>query len=360
MKTAYLVRYGAFGDMINFSAVLPALRELGYRVTVETNWKGVQILSENPHIAELIGFEPWQRCKTAKEVNEWVQRLDDTARRVDLYVNFSQSLEGALIEPETKPSYLWPLWLRREKNAQTNYYDQTMRWCGLTAQKYMGRRGEIWFSCDEHRHVLRQLAPYKDRHVTVWALRGSMHQKAVAPLAPKIVNAWLDRHPEAAVITTGDEFCHQFEWDYPNGETIRPDAGLGDGTARLIHKSGRWPFRQAVNTARYANLVVTPETGLGIAAGAMGVPKIMMLTAASLKNIVGNDIHDYSVQSDAWCSPCTRAIYNTDHCDVDAETGLPICVNFSADTILERMEQAYGVRDLPQRHEAPGAGPAYM
>ena len=193
---------------------------------------------------------------------------------------------------------------------------------------------------------LDYLEQFKDNYVILWAIRGSMYQKAMYPIAEEICTEFIRRHPETVIITTGDKFCQQWEWDHPN----------------VIHKSGRIPFRQALNMAKYADMVVTPETGLGIGAGAFGVPKIMLLTAASLTNIVGNDENDYSLQSPAYCSPCFRAIYNTrncplgqprflngkiiDHMPIDEYgkeelTQLPICVDFPAEMVLERMEEAY-------------------
>ena len=91
------------------------------------------------------------------------------------------------------------------------------------------------------------------------------------------------------------------------------------------------------------DMVITPETGLGIGAGAFGTPKIMLLTAASLRNIGGNDDNDYSIQSPAYCSPCTRAIYDTDYCELDEKGGC-IRVNFPMEMVLDRMQVVYDAR----------------
>lgn len=355
---AYLIRYGAYGDHINTTCVVKALDLDGWHITYEYNYKGAQIHAQNPRIDEHIVFEP-SDIREREEAAAWVKRLDGLKNSYDLVCNFSNSLENTLIAAESSPEYFWPLAMRRAKNTRTNYYDQSMIWAGLTAEKYMGWSGELFFSSEEHAHVRKQLEPYRDKYLILWALRGTMYQKAMYPIAADICNAFLDRHQEAVIITTGDDFCKKWEWEYPNGKTISPANGLGED-ARLIHKSARMPFRQAMNIARYCSLVVTPETGLGIAAGAMGVPKIMMLTAASLKNIVGNDKNDFSLQSEAWCSPCTRAIYNTNNCPISLSTGLPICVNFDRDRVLSRMEDAYGLRYLQNWNEPSDARPAYM
>jgi len=360
MKTAYLVRYGAYGDHCHMSNVIKALDELGYNITFEYNYKGAQIHTYNPRVNTHKVFEPSEQLKTKKSIRDWHLRLNAYQDNYDLYVNFARSLEDGLIASEDTPEYFWPLKDRRAKNAHVCYYDRSMIWAGLTDKKYMGWTGEIYFKKEEHDHVRKQLEPYRDKFVILWALRGTMWQKAVCHIAKDICNEWLDKHPDSVIITTGDAPCKEWEWVSGHGTTIAPERGLGDGSASLIHKSGRMPFRQALNIARYVNLVVTPETGLGIGAGVLGVPKIMLLTAASLKNIVGNDKNDFSLQSDAWCSPCTRAIYNTKSCTINPETKLPICVDFDKDRVLNRMEEAYELHYMQNWDEPSDERPVYM
>ena len=364
MKRVYLVRWGAYGDHIHMSNVIRAFDEDGWHITCEYNHKGAQIHSYNPRIDVHKYFEPTKdNFNGSKKFYSFLREKERIINdNYDHFVNFGHSLENTLIEPERQSSYFWPLWLRREKNTNICYYDQSMIWSGLTDQKYMGGVGEIWFTEEEHEHVWNQLQPYRDKFVIVWALRGTMWQKAVCHIAKDIVNDWLKEFPDTVVITTGDDFCQKWEWVSPIGTTIAPEKGIGEG-ATLIHKSGRMPFRQALHFARYADLVVTPETGLGIGAGAMSTPKIMLLTAASIKNIVGNDKNDYSLQSDAFCSPCTRAIYNTLSCPVNKQTELPICVDFDKNKVLEKMREArtnhemYHVQD---RHDLPGSGSVFL
>ncbi len=325
MKTVYLVRYGAYGDHIHMSGAIRAFKETGYRIVCEYNWKGIQIHRYNPLIDEHIYLEPMAKEHSNNDPMWLITRHKQIARQVKLFVNFQGSLEGALIADEGSPEYFWPKYLRNEKNTGICYYDQSMRWAGLTGKEYQGRTGEIYFKKEEHEHVKKRMKEYEGKFVIIWALRGTMWQKAVYPIAKDVCDEFLSRHPNTVIITTGDEFCKQFEWEHP----------------QVVHKSARVPFRQMLLMTRYADLVVTPETGLGIGAGAYGTPKIMLLTAASLKNIVGNDKNDFSLQSDAWCSPCTRAIYNTDSCMINAENSLPICVAFDKDLVVSQMEKVY-------------------
>jgi len=336
MKKVYLSRSGAYGDHIHMSNVIKAFDEEGYHITLEYNYKGAQIHSYNPRIDKFVYFEASDPKYKDKDVEFFYNRTKKIKEENELYINFSGSLEDALIAPENKPEYFWPLKMRRAKNANICYYDQSMIWAGLTDKKYMGWTGEIFFPREEHHFIKRYLEPYADNFMILWVLRGTMWQKAIYPIAKDVCNEFIRMHPKTVIFTTGDNFCKKWEWEHP----------------RVFHKSGKIPFRQALLMAKYVDLVVAPETGLGIGAGAFGTPKIMLLTAASLKNIVGNDKNDFSLQSDAWCSPCTRAIYNTRNCPVDSNTKLPICVNFDKKRVLQRMDEVYNLK-FPRNWSEP-------
>lgn len=359
MGDVLIVRWGAFGDHVHMSNVIRAFDEDGWNVSVEYNSKGAHIHKANPRIKRHLIFETGTADVVAK-VRENPMFLNDhieaVGRNYDRTVSLQGSLEDALIEPSRSHQYQWPLWKRRLKNANICYYDQSMIWAGLTDKKYMGRTGEIYFTNEEHQMVGEWVERRKEKYVVLWCLRGSMYQKAVYPMAQEVIGKFCEKHPEALVITTGDDFCKQLEWDHP----------------QVMHKSGAWPFRQTALLARYVDMVVTPETGLGIVAGVFGTPKIMLLTAASLKNVVGNDENDFSLQSPAWCSPCTRAIYDTDHCEhwgdrkdffsTHSEEGhpLPICVNFNPEEVLARMEEVYAMRIRRKQYDPTDRRPVYM
>jgi ADP-heptose:LPS heptosyltransferase len=345
-KKVFILREAAFGDHIHMSAVIRAFYEEGWEVSMCYNFKGAQVQSSNPMITHHHYFESSAKDATMEHRKKHIEFLKRARDEHDRFVSLQQTLEEALIPGEHRSEYFWPLWLRRAKNSDINFYDQSMICSGLTDKKFMGRTGDIFFERHEHEFVVDWLQQFKDKYIILWAIRGSMYQKAMYPLAKPVLDEFIKRHPETVVITTGDKFCQQWEWDHP----------------QVIHKSGRIPFRQALNIAKYVDMVVTPETGLGIGAGAFGVPKIMLLTAASITNIVGNDPNDYSLQSPAYCSPCFRAIYNTrncpmgparyingkiiDHMPIDEYgkeevTRLPLCIEFDPEVILEQMEKIY-------------------
>jgi ADP-heptose:LPS heptosyltransferase len=332
MKTAYILRHGAFGDQAHCSHLPKILKEEGYHVSFEYNWKGAQLHKYNPFIDNHVFFEPPVEWFTLANENVRIalyQKHRELKKRYDLVINLGGSLEGELIPGEASPSYYL---FKRSKSqfADICFYDQTVKWAQMP-KKYYGRSGELYFPKQEHDHVIDWYKKYEGKFLVIWALAGSMQQKAIYPWAKQIIDEFHSKHPDSIFCITAGKEHNDKAWE-------------NEYTVNLV---GKLPFRQIALMTRYANAVVTPETGLGIIAGSFGTPKIMLLTAASIKNIVGNDKNDFSLQSHAWCSPCQRAIYNTDYCE--CKDGHPICVNFNKDLVVRRIEEIYHSGIVPER-----------
>ena len=53
-KTVGIVRYGAFGDIIQASSLFPVFKDLGYKVCVNVTETGHNLLLHNPYVDQLI------------------------------------------------------------------------------------------------------------------------------------------------------------------------------------------------------------------------------------------------------------------------------------------------------------------
>lgn len=334
MRRVYISRFGAFGDQTHASHIPRIFKEEGYHVTFEYNYKGAQLLALNPFIDKHIFFEPPQSW-IENHQSTLIERYHKVKALKNLYdrvVDLSGSLEGALIPGEAEPDYYRFKKYKSKHFSNICFYDQTVKRCFLP-EKYFGRVGEIYFKKAEHDRVIDWYKPIEDKFVIIWALAGSMQQKAIYPWVRPVIDEFHANHPDTIFLLTA-------------GPEHKDKAWENEYTINLV---GKMPFRQIALMTKYANAVVTPETGLGIIAGSYGTPKMMLLTAASLKNIVGNDKNDFSLQSQAWCSPCQRAIYNTDYCQT--KDGHPICVYFPKDIILRKLEEMYQYDYIPNREK---------
>lgn len=350
MKRVYLVRYGAYGDHLHMSPVIRAFKEEGWHVTFEYNHKGSQIHAYNPYIDKHCYHEP-SAPVYAKDPDANIKltnRFKEIEKNYDRFVNFKGSLEQSLIVSENSPEYHLPKSIRNRMFGNISFHDQSIKWAGLP-EKYHGRVPEVYFRRKEHEHIKKLLRPIVDKgkHIMMWSIAGTMWQKAIYPWAKEVCDEFQRRHPNVVIILTAGPEYKKFGW----GVDYKAD---GWQESPVINVIGIWPFRQALLATRYVHSLVTPETGIGIGAGAYGTPKCMLLTAASLKNIMGGHKNDFSIQSDAWCSPCHRAIYNMDTCDTKevkdavcsySETKhsdrLPICVFFDKEKVLDQMEKMY-------------------
>ena len=149
------------------SGTIKAFKEAGYHVTVEYNWKGGQIHAANPLIDTHVRMEPTAKEHVGKDPMWLANRHKEISKQVSLFVNFQGSLENALIAGEGSPEYFWPKYLRNEKNTHICYYDQSMKWAGLTGKEYEGRTGEIYFTKEEHDHVKDQMKEYEGKFIII-------------------------------------------------------------------------------------------------------------------------------------------------------------------------------------------------
>lgn len=328
-------------------------------MTFEYNIKGAQIHAFNPYIDKHVVHEPEKGLYTREEdaCFRHYQKQKRIKKEVDHFVDFGGSLEESLIASERHPDYFLDKATRNKRFGQICFHDQSVKWAGLP-EKYYGRRSEIYFRKKEHDRVKEILEPIRAKYpfLMMWSIAGSMWQKAIYPWAQEVCDEFMRRHEDVYLFLTAGPEYKDMMWS-------------GDRVYNCLEK--KHPFRQVLLMTRYINLLVTPETGIGIGAGAYGTPKIMLMTAASVKNIVGNDENDFSMQSEAWCSPCHRAIYNMDTCntlpvqrecvvghsenpDEKRQTAreLPICVFFDKNKVLEQMEKIYGLRHMPD-YSAP-------
>ena len=63
-NTVCIVRYGAFGDIIQASSLFPKFKEQGYKVCVNVSESGHSLLKNNPYVDQLI-VQKTDQCLSA-------------------------------------------------------------------------------------------------------------------------------------------------------------------------------------------------------------------------------------------------------------------------------------------------------
>lgn len=321
MKKALISRYGAYGDIIHCSHLPRLLKEQGFDIVdFETNHKGTQILCDNPFIDNLLYFEPANHTEIMQTPNLLSKHWDVISEGYDKFVNLYHSLEHAIIAMESDPEYYMHE-SAREEYRNINFYDQTTKWAGYP--ELVGKyRGEVWYTDKEYDLVEKDMAKYKNKFVVMLNLSGTtIHKRFV--IAPQVIDYIVNKYKDAYIILTGDETCKEIKIE---GKNIRSIAG-------------KKPFRQALLMARYVDLLISMESGIAVGANAWGTPTIQLMTSSSLVNHPNYCKGDFSIQSPARCSPCTKGPYRFIGCP--HKDGYPLCVYFDVDEVTKKVDEVY-------------------
>jgi len=114
---------------------------------------------------------------------------------------------------------------------------------------------------------------------------------------------------------------------------------------RVYSALGNAPYKQIILMSKYVDLVIGPETGLHVAAGMWGTPKIQFCNMSNIKQLCQHHKNDYSVQSECECSPCHRMVTKIFDCEniiVSNYELIPACVmKFNYNEIMNNVDKIY-------------------
>lgn len=330
MKKALIFRIGAYGDMIHLSFLPHLLKNKGFdKVDVETGIKGFRILVNNPfidnlgiYVSELTGDT--KSRQTADNPLMLKKHLEILAMHYTKFFFLGGTIESDILKMENQNDYYEPDWIRRDKYAHINYYDQTCIRTGYPDE--VGKwQGEVYFTDEEHNAVEEYISKYKNKFIVLINVAGTSGHKQFVQ-AKEVAKKILDKYKDALIITTGGK-----EYEDKNLKD------LSDKRVRTI--IGHQSFRQALLLSKYVNCVIGMESGLMVGANMWGTPTIQLMTAASLENHTKYAKNDYSLQSPAYCSPCCKGPYQYIGCPM--KEGYPLCIYFDTDKILKQVEKIY-------------------
>lgn len=319
-----IIRHGAIGDAIMATAVIPYLRQEKYEIDFYTNERGREVVKHDPRIQNIIIHD---ENIAIEDLFEHWQKVGEPYDKV---VNFHDLMENRVLFAYPQPEYFWPVRKRRELVGNKNYIDLHIERAGYKPQLGM-RAPSLCLSKEETMKGKAWQRKHKNHFKVVWALAGSSIHKVWRYFEP-CAREFLARHKDAWIFTVGDYSCKLLTFAHER-----------------VQNTMFWemPFRDTMILTKYADLVVGPETGTIIAAGAFGTPVLCLLTHSSKYQVTGTFKNDYSVQAPTWCSPC-HLLHKFAHiwrhvCQVGTNPDLPRCCEHGLGDVLEKMEQAYGL-----------------
>jgi ADP-heptose:LPS heptosyltransferase/predicted SAM-dependent methyltransferase len=302
-KTCAVVRYGAFGDCIQASSILPWLKSQGYHITFYCSDHGYPVIQHDPNIDRFI-LQGRDEVPPQFLHEFW----EYTKKKYDKWINLSESVEGTLLAMAGRANHSWPDSVKA-KVMDRNYIEFTHDLAEVPPP-YQPK----FYSTLEERAWARKQANQFGRRNILWSLSGSSVHKTW-PHLDAIIARTLLTYPDVHFVLVGDEMSQILE--------------AGWEKEKRVHlRSGKWSIRESMAFAEVAGLIIGTETGLLNAAGSMETPKIVTLSHSSEEMLTKHWKNTISLSQPkgGGCpkQPCRMLHFNWDHC-MKHETGTALC-----------------------------------
>lgn len=288
LPTACVVRYGAFGDLVQTMSIVTRLKKDGYHVTLICQHPGGEIVIHDPNVDRLI-VQTQNQIPIGHLGLFWMWFESHGAiggKRFDKWVNLTESVESNLLISPGNVKFAWHP-AARHQFMNHNYLEFQHKIGDVpyepTFKFYPTKEETQWR--DQERARMRKHGI--DKYI-LWALAGSSRTHKVYPHAPAIWEHVLKHYPGWGVMTVGDPSCVDFEKGH-------------DGKTRMWCTSSRYSMRQVLTMLETADVVVGPETGVMSAAAFYSMPKVVFLSHSTIENLT----RDWLNTTSLW-APRTR------------------------------------------------------
>src|SRR3984885_9867762 len=307
-KSCGLVRYGAFGDLLQASSVFAGLKAQGYHVTLYTSPPGDEVVRNDPNI-DAFYYQDKDQVPNHLLGEYW----DYHRKKYDKWVNLSDSGEGSLLAIPGRTQHHWPPAIRH-KIMNMNYLELQH------AIAEVPHKPQIrFFPTEDERTWAKKQRAKMGEYVVAWPLAGSSVHKTHACLDNVIASLMLD-FPNVDVVLLGGEAAKILEQGWEK--------------EKRVHRTcGQWSIRQSLAFMATVDMAIGPETGLMNAASQFDYPKVVLLSHSTHENLTRDWTNVYPIWSENTHCPgrgrneapaCHQMHYNWSHCQ-KAETSTAQC-----------------------------------
>lgn len=328
---ALVIRYGAIGDQIIASSVLPLLREEGFHVTYNTTPDAREIMRHDPHVDEWL-IQDKDQVPNAQLGPYW----ESLRERYDRIVNLCESVEGSLLALPGRLNHAYSQ-ETRNRLLNRNYIEVTH---DIAAVPYVFRP-KFYATAEELRWGRGEKARM-GTPLVMWAINGSSPHK-VYPWT-QIVCAWLLQKTPCQIVLSADPGIGK----ELQGALVEALEKNGADLRRVHPMAGKWKIREALSFAQVADCVVGPETGTLNAVSMESVPKVIYLSHSSHENLTKHWRNATVLEPDrdkAPCWPCHMMHYTWEHCHQDDATGAALCASaVSPERVFEAIALSIGAK----------------
>ena len=308
-KTACVVRYGAYGDMMQASSVFAGLKDEGFHVTVFASPPGSDVILYDRNIDNLVLFDKDQ-VPNGDLGNFWGWH----AKKYDRFINLSESVEGTFLALPGRIQHAWSPKIRH-RMMNVNYLQHQHELADVP------HKPQIHFFATEEEKLWAKKTRLRmgAGPVVMYSLSGSSVHKTWAGMDNIIAGVMIE-YPTASVVLVGgaDGVILEQGWEKE---------------PRVHRTSGKWTMRQTMSFMEHCQVILGPETGVLNAASCMPMRKVVLLSHSSEENLSRDWVNAVSVYSKTTSCPkrpegipaCHIMHYGWPHCTKDKETSTAQC-----------------------------------
>jgi len=259
-KTAAVVRYGAFGDLLQSSSVFAGLKAQGYHITLYASPPGVDVVKHDPNI-DAFYIQDKDQVPNGMLSEYWAHHK----KKYDKWVNLCESVEGTFLTLKNRALHEWPP-AARHSVVNVNYVE------AMHAIAQVPHIPKIhFFPTESEKDWARKERSKMGEKVLVWSLAGSAVHKTW-PYMDAIIARIMLQYPAWDVVLMGNKACQILEQGWEKEK-------------RVHCRSDKWEIRQSMAFLEQADCVVGPETGIMNAASGLDVPKVVFLSHSTDENL---------------------------------------------------------------------------
>jgi ADP-heptose:LPS heptosyltransferase/predicted SAM-dependent methyltransferase len=299
-KTCGIVRYGATGDLIQLSSILPGLKEQGYHITLFCTPSAKEVVKHDPHI-DCFYVQGTDQVPNPELPLFWGWH----EKKFDKWLNLSESVEAQWLTFPGRSSNLWPLKVK-QKYLDVNYAEFTHDMADVP----MPPRPKFYATPDEQAWAKKEKARMGSPLI-MYALSGSGVNKVWPHMDQLFARIMLHTKAHIVCVGAGADILLQQGWEQE---------------PRVHLKADKYTIRESLSLVAECDLVIGPETGMLNAASHLPMGKVVFLSHSSANNLTKHWVNTIALASPFTpCYPCHKMIYSWADCKKDEAYGTAHC-----------------------------------
>jgi len=307
-KTVAVIRYGAFGDLMQASSIFAGLKAQGYHVTLYSTLPGAAVIENDPNIDQVI-----LQDKDQVPNHELGAFWKYIGQKYDRVVNLSESVEGTLLALPGRIQHGWHPMLRH-RMLDHNYLEFQHDIAQVPHKPQIR-----FFASDDEKKWARRERAKMGTFTVLWVLAGSSVHKTW-PYVDNVVAALMQAHPGIHVVFCGGPVEKMLEAGWENEPRVHKTCGV-------------WSIRETLAFLDQADAVIGPETGVLNAASCLSIPKIVFLSHSTHQNLTRDWVNVYPLAAETLtckgrgeneAPACHQLHYSWDNCNRE-EAGVASC-----------------------------------